>query len=103
MTTRRGAIIGSVRTAATSAATPSASLSPRRHVAGVNALDVEGAQPFVDELVELRRQRRLLDVVFAEEQVERIRVAGLDLLADGGGVATGIGHHEVTKARVRTS
>ena len=42
-----------------------------RHVAGMNPLDVEGAQPFVDERLELVAERRLLDVVFALKQIER--------------------------------
>ena len=55
-----------------------------RHVAGVDPLDVERAQPFVHELGELRGQRRLLDVVFALKQIDadrRDRRTG-DLLAD---------------------
>jgi len=46
----------------------------------VQTLDVERAQPFVDELRELRGQRRFLDVVFALEKIDRIRVARGDLL-----------------------
>src|SRR5207248_4638072 len=57
-------------------------LVPARHVARVDALDIERAQPFVDDSGELRRQRRLLDIVFAEKQVERIGVAGLDPLTN---------------------
>ena len=57
----------------------------RWSVAGVDPLDVERAQPFLDELRELGRQRRLLDVVFAVEQIDRDRRAGLNLLADGSG------------------
>ncbi len=74
-----------MRAAATSDATPVGELVAGRHVAGVDALDVERAQPFVDELVELVRQRRLLDVVFALEQIDRHRARRrVDLLADGG-------------------
>ena len=77
MTTRRGAIIGSVRAAAIERRDAVGQPVAGRHVAGVNALDVEGAQPFVDELGELRGERRLLDVVFALQEVDRIGRAGL--------------------------
>jgi hypothetical protein len=53
-----------------------------RHVASVNPVDVESAQPFLDELREFGGERRLLDFVFALQQVQRIRSAGFDLLAD---------------------
>jgi hypothetical protein len=49
----------------------------------MDALRVERAQLFVNELGKLRRQRRLLDVVFSLEQVDGIRPARGDLLADG--------------------
>ncbi len=68
-----------------------------RHVSRVDAFDVEGAQPFVDDLGEFRRQRGFLDVVFAEEQIERIRAAGFDLLSDSGW--GGYGHRLATKTR----
>ena len=57
---------------------------PARPVAGVNALDVERAQPVLDQLLEVMRQRRLLDIVLAKQQVDGIGRAGLDLLEDGG-------------------
>ena len=56
MTTRRGAIIGSVRAAATSDGDAGGEPVAGRHVAGVDALDVERAQPFVDQLLELVRR-----------------------------------------------
>ena len=83
-TTRRGAIIGSVRTAATRPATPAGQPIAGRPVAGMNALDVERAQPVLDQLLEIMRQRRLLDIVLAEQQVDGSGRAGLDLLEDGG-------------------
>jgi hypothetical protein len=45
--------------------------------------DVESAQPVFDEFLELPRQRRLLDVVFALQQVDAVRLAVGDLLPDG--------------------
>ena len=91
MTTRRGAIIGSVRTADDAAAHAVGQLVAGGHVAGVDALDVEGAQPSSTSSSNSRRERRLLDVVLALQQVEGIRAARCDLLADGGsGLATGI-------------
>jgi hypothetical protein len=69
MTTRLGDIIGSVRTAAT---------------------DVERLEALVDQFGKLRRQRRLLDVVLALEQIYGIRIAGGDLLPD---VGWGSGRH----------
>ena len=56
MTTRRGAIIGSVRAAATMRGDAVGELVAGRQVAGVNALDVERAQPLLDELRELARR-----------------------------------------------
>ena len=50
----------------------------------MDALDVERAQPFLDQLFELVGERRLLDLVFALEQIDRIDRAGGDLLADRG-------------------
>ena len=73
MTTRRGAIIGSVRTAATIERDAVGQPIAGGEVAGVNALDVEGAQPLFDQLGELRGERRLLDLVLALQQVERDR------------------------------
>jgi hypothetical protein len=46
----------------------------------MNPIDVEGAEPFVDDLGELRRKRRFLDVVVPEQQINGVRLAGLDLL-----------------------
>ena len=51
-------------------------LVARRHVAGVNALDVERLEAFLDQTDELRRERRLLDVVLALQQVKGISAAG---------------------------
>jgi hypothetical protein len=50
----------------------------------VHAVDVERGQPFVDKRRELRRQRRLLDVVFALKQINRVGVARGELLSDVG-------------------
>jgi hypothetical protein len=57
-------------------------LVPGCHVAGVDAFDVEGAQPFLDDLGELARQRRLLDVVFSQEKIDRIGAGRRDLLSN---------------------
>src|SRR5207302_10958924 len=57
---------------------------PGGHVAGVDALDVERAQPFFDQLTEIGRDGRLLHVVFADEEVDRIDGARGDLCSDGG-------------------
>ena len=57
----------------------------------MDALDVEGAQPFLDQLLELVRQRRLLDLVFALQQVDRIGRCRPESASDGcGGRPTGI-------------
>ena len=50
----------------------------------MNAVDVERAQSFLDEIGELRSQRRLLDVVFSLQEVDRIDLARGDLLSNGG-------------------
>ncbi|HZT76973.1 MAG TPA: hypothetical protein VFA27_09965, partial [Vicinamibacterales bacterium] len=42
------------------------------------------AQPFVHQLGELARERRLLDFVFADQEIDGIGGARGDLLADGG-------------------
>ena len=47
----------------------------------VEAIDVEGTQPFVHHLLERRRDRRLLRVVRAQEDVERSCVARCELLS----------------------
>ena len=47
-----------------------------QRIAIVARFDVERAQPFVDQLGELRCQPRLLDFVLAEDQVNRFRRAG---------------------------
>jgi hypothetical protein len=72
-----------VRTDATIGATLSATCH-LRSVAGVNPLDVEGAKAFVNQLGEFRRERRLLDVVLALEEIDQVGRAGCDLFADGG-------------------
>ncbi len=51
----------------------------------MDALDVEGAQALLDEIRELGGKRRALDVVVADQEVNRIRGAAGDLRADGGG------------------
>ena len=53
-------------------------------VACVDAIDVEPAQPFVDELLELMGERGLLDLVVALQEIHRFDVAGRDPLADRG-------------------
>src|SRR5205823_11439526 len=53
-----------------------------RPVAGVHAFDVERRQSLVDERRELRRERGLLDVVFALQKVDGIGAGRRDLLAD---------------------
>ena len=76
MTTRRGTIIGSVFAASMR--------SLDLGLAAVEAIDVEGAQALVDHLGELRRDGGLLDIVVADEHVERLGLAGGDLLAQRG-------------------
>ena len=56
-----------------------------RQIAGVDPLDVEGAQPLIHQLAKFRREPRLLDFVLAEDQIDGLRRAGLNLLADGRG------------------
>src|SRR5207237_10036456 len=56
----------------------------RGRVAGTNAVDVERAQSFLVEIGGLRSQRRLLDVVFSLQEVDRIDLARGDLLSNGG-------------------
>ena len=58
-------------------------LVARRHVAGVDALDVERLEPLLDEADEFGRERRLLDVVFTLKQVDRIGRAALICLRTG--------------------
>ena len=67
ITTRRGTIIGNVLAESTR--------SLDLHLAAIHALDVEGTQPFVDHVGELRRDGRLLHVVATDERVERLRLA----------------------------
>jgi hypothetical protein len=55
----------------------------------VNPVDVERPKTLFDQLREIGRKRRLLDVVFALEQIDGIGVAGGDLLTDVGGSAGG--------------
>ncbi len=62
---------------------PGRELITGRQVTRVYPVDIEGAQPLLDELLELVGQARLLDVVLALQEVDRIGGAGLDLLADG--------------------
>ena len=57
----------------------------RCQVASMDPLDVEGAKSLVDERGEFAGERRLLDVVFTLEKVNRINPARLELLADCGG------------------
>jgi hypothetical protein len=52
------------------------------HLPCVDPVDVEGAQPFVDQFFEFMRQRRLLDVIVAIEQIKGIGRTRCDLLAD---------------------
>ena len=89
MTTRLGDIIGSVRTAATSDDDAIEQRVAARPPSGVHALDVERLQALVDQFGKLRRQRRLLDVVLALEQIHGIRLAVGDLLPDVGGSSCG--------------
>ena len=56
----------------------------RRHLAGVNAFDVERPQSFLHELGELAGERRFLHLVLAHEEIQRIGRGGGDLLADLG-------------------
>ena len=51
----------------------------------MNPLDVERLQPFVDQGDEFRRERRLLDVVVALQQIDGIDRARCDLFPNGGG------------------
>ena len=48
----------------------------------MEVLDVEGAKSLFDEVVELNRERGLLDVVFALEQVDGVRRPLFDLFTD---------------------
>jgi len=48
-------------------------------------LHVEGAEPLFHQVVEVRGERRLLDVVFALQDVDSVDRTGRDLLANGGG------------------
>jgi anti-anti-sigma regulatory factor len=50
----------------------------------VDSFDVERAKPFFDELLELVRQRRLLDIILALQQVDRIGSALGDLRTAAG-------------------
>ena len=81
-------------------ATAAANLSPERDIADVNALDVERPQIFLDELLELVRERRLLDVVFALQEIDRIGLPDAICLRTAPGVATGI---VFTKTNTRSS
>jgi hypothetical protein len=49
----------------------------------VNVLDIERPQPLFDQVVELDRERGLLDVVFTLEQIDGVGRSFFDLLADG--------------------
>jgi hypothetical protein len=48
----------------------------------MNALDVEGAQRLVDQFFEFGGERRLLDLVLALKQIDRVGACREDLLSD---------------------
>jgi hypothetical protein len=50
----------------------------------MDPFDVERAQAFLDEFGKCSRERRLLTVIVALQEIDGIRVPGRDLLADGG-------------------
>ena len=85
MTTRRGDIIGSVRAAASSDATPRRQPSPVVRSPAWMRSTLKARSPSSTSPSNSCRQRRLLDVVFALQQIDADRAAGRDLLADGGG------------------
>ncbi len=51
----------------------------------MNALHVERAQAFFNQLRELRGQRRFLDVIVSLKQIDAIRLLVFDLCANRGG------------------
>ena len=52
------------------------------HVHAVEALDIERTNPFLDELGECLGERRLFDLVLAQEQIDRIGTPGGNLLSN---------------------
>ena len=49
----------------------------------MDVLDIERPEPLLDQVVELYRERSLLDVVFTLQQIDGVRRSFFDLLADG--------------------
>ena len=48
----------------------------------MEALDIERTNPFLDELGECRGERRLFDLVLAQQQIDRIGTPGGNLLSN---------------------
>ena len=82
--TRRGAIIGSVRAVDSSDADQLIAARRVRRFVGVEALDVERLQAFVDDVRKLDGEVVARLQIVALEQVERPGLAALDLFADFG-------------------
>ncbi len=51
----------------------------------MDAVDIEGAEAFLDQIGEIGGERRLLELVFADQEVNRVGRAGRNLLANDSG------------------